>query len=574
MTVKLADVRRLTGANLIMDRAGAAGEASLPAGQEGLLVALWRRHARSLLDAVGWDDEITQVRPYHGGASLAVSAPLDGLYAATDLIDVAWDAAIAAANEQPMPDFAAAADGLRAAIAAERNPRLVVLAAAAREHGVTFLHGEDQVSLGLGTGVRVWPEDALPAPETVDWEQIHEIPVGLVTGTNGKSTTVRLTAAIGAAAGRTVGLCSSDWVRVGDDVIDEGDYSGPGGARRAVRDPRVDLAVLEVARGGLLRRGLAIPRAQACLITNVAADHLGEYGVIDLAALSEVKFLLARAVKPGGRLVLNADDPQLVKQSQHFAGETIWFSLSPGRSGIAAWLAAGGEAAILEDDRLVLARGDTRLPVLAVEDFPLGLRGVAQYNLANALGAIGLASALGLPVEAMADGLAGFHGGPAENPGRGNFMELGGVTVLVDFAHNPHGLGALIDAVKQLPARRRLFLLGQAGDRRDEDIRDLVRIVWETRPDRVIVKELSEALRGRAAGEVSALIIDTMRELGAPEAAIGHASSEVEAVRQALEWAELGDLLVLLLHTERKAALALLQDLQSRGWRPGDPVAR
>ena len=384
---------------------------------------------------------------------------------------------------------------------------------------MTFLNGEDKVSLGLGTGCKTWPENALPAPDELDWDKLHDIPVALVTGTNGKSTTVRLTAAIGAAAGRTVGLSSSDWVRVGQETIDEGDYSGPGGARRAVRDPRVDLAVLEVARGGLLRRGLSIPRVRAGLITNVAVDHMGEYGITDLAALTEAKFLITRSIEPKGRLILNADDSQIVRQSCAYSGEITWFSLEPSQPWLSAWTESGGQSVVLEDGYLVLVRGAERIRVLAVKDFPLAMGGFAKFNLANGLGAIGLASALDLPVEAMAKGLSTFEGGPDQNPGRGNFLELGGVRVLVDFAHNPHGLAALINAVKQLPAKRRLILLGQAGDRRDDDIRALVQTVWETKPDRIIVKEMEKALRGRAVGEVPALIARELQALGAPSEA-------------------------------------------------------
>ncbi len=568
----LQDVRRLTGASLVLDRPGAAGEAVLPAGREGMVIALWRQQMRSLLEAVGWGQETTAVRPYYGGATLAVSAPLDGLYAATDLIEWAWEATRARwAGEDP-PDLASAAAEFRQQITQERRPRLTALAREAERRGLTFLHGEETVSLGLGSGGQVWPEEELPAPEAVDWPRLHDVPVALVTGTNGKSTTVRLAAAIGEAAGQTVGLCSSDWVRVAGETVAEGDYSGPGGARRALRDPRVGLAVLEVARGGLMRRGLTVPRAAACLITNVAADHLGDYGINDVAALIEAKFTVARAVEAAGHLILNADDPALVRRSAGFPGNIIWFSLEPERPDLVAWLAAGGTAALLEAGHLVLARGRDRSPVLSVQDFPLGMKGAARFNLANALGAIALAEALGLPLEAMARGLAGFSGGPADNPGRGNVIELGDITVLVDFAHNEHGISALVAALKQIPARRRLYLLGHAGDRRDEDIRDVVRAVCADRPDRVIVKEMREVLRGRAAGEVPQLILEELRSLGVPPKRIGRADSELEAVRQALAWAAPGDLLVLLLHSQRKAGLALLQDLQDRGWRPGAPL--
>ena len=449
---------------------------------------------------------------------------------------------------------------------------MTALAEAAARHGVTFLDGEDEVSLGLGIGGRRWPSDDLPAPEEIEWAGLRDIPVGLVTGTNGKSTTVRLTAAMVAAAGRIVGLCSSDWVRVGGETVDEGDYSGPGGARRAVRDSRVETAVLEVARGGLMRRGLALPQADACLITNIAADHLGQYGITDVAALAEAKFVLSQAVRPGGRLILNADDPLLSARSTTYPGAITWFSLDPTAHGLAAWTAAGGEAAFLADGHLLLVKDSERTPVLAVEDFPLAMGGAARFNIANALGAIALGSALGLPTEAMAEGLAGFKGNQDDNPGRGNFMEIGGVRILIDFAHNPHGVAALIEAIKGLPARRRLYLLGQAGDRRDEDIRDLVRIVWETRPERIVIKELAKALRGRTEGEVPEMIAAELEALGAPPETVSTADSEIEATRQALQWAKPGDFLILLLHTNRKEALALLQGLEARGWEPGMPL--
>ncbi|MCP4330026.1 MAG: Mur ligase [Alphaproteobacteria bacterium] len=570
--MELSDIRRLTGANLIMNRPGAAGEADLPPGDEGYIAALWRRQARRMLDAVGWSQSITAIRPFQGGASLAVSAPIDGLYAATEIVEWAWEEARALWDGAAVSELEPAAVAIRANIAEERNPALVAIEAAARARGVVFLHGEDRASVGLGTGCQAWPDDALPTVDDIDWDRVHDIPVGLVTGTNGKSTTVRLTAAIGAATGRIVGLCSSDWVRVGGEIVDEGDYSGPGGARRAVRDSRADLAVLEVARGGLLRRGLTIPRVRACLITNVAVDHLGEYGVMDLAGLTEAKFLPARSVEPGGRLILNADDPQLVRHGMAFDGEITWVSLSPDSEFMAAWLASGGEAAVLAEDQLVLARGQERIPVLEVADFPIGLNGAARFNLSNALGAIALADVLGLPVAAMAEGLAKFSGGPEDNPGRGNFIDLGGVTVLVDFAHNPHGVAALIDGIRHLPARRRLFLLGQAGDRRDEDIRDLARIVWDARPDRILVKEMAKALRGREAGEVPELIAQELDSLGAPRDVVGSADSELDGLRQALEWAEEGDLLVLLLHTDRKEALGKLVELRDRGWQAGMPI--
>ena len=570
--MKMTDLRRLTGSNLVIDGPGAGAEVKLPPGREGIVLALWRKQARQLLDQVGWTGERAAARLHAGGASLAIGAPLDGLDAAVDLLEISWEATEASLAGEPDPMSTTAAETFAGQIRQECNPRLVALAQAAADKGISFLHGEDKVSLGLGQGCQTWPDSDPPAVELLDWSRFHDVPIALVTGTNGKSTTVRLTAAIGDAAGRTVGLCSSDWVRVGGEIIDEGDYSGPGGARRAVRDRRVDLAALEVARGGLLRRGLSIPRAGACVITNVAVDHMGEYGVTDLATLTEAKFIVSRAVKDGGRLVLNADDPSLVARSTGFAGDITWFSLEPRPDWLPAWRRAGGHAVVVDDDHVVLARGGEAIKVVPVERIPIAMGGAARFNLANALAAVALASALDLPVDAMAQGLAEFQGGPKQNPGRGNFIDLGGVTLLVDFAHNPHGVSALMTTVQQLPAKRRLVLLGQAGDRRDDDIRALVQTVWQSKPDRIIVKEMLSTLRGRTAGEVPDLMIDELRALDVPKDAIGRAESEIDAVHQALAWARSGDLLVLLLHAERKAALRLIGELEDRGWCPGDAI--
>jgi len=570
--MRLTDVRRLTGASLILDRPGAAGEAAnLPDAVSGPVLTLWRRFARTLLDAVGWSAESIAVRPYPGGASLAVTAPIDGLFAATDLIEHAWDMTQAALDGGTADQSTIVAD-LTRSIGGEANPKIVALAKAAQDRGATFLAGEDMVSIGLGVRGRLWPDNAPPEPGAVDWDALGDVPVAMVTGTNGKSTTVRLTAAIVAAAGRVAGQCSSDWVRVGNEIVDTGDYSGPSGARRAARDPRTEIAILETARGGLMRRGLAIPRADVCLITNVAADHLGDYGIVDVPTLADAKFLVARALKPGGRLVLNADDPELLKRGIVHGGDLAWFSLEPDNPGLDIWIARGGAAAILNDGWLSLVRNGEIIPVLAVDAFPLGMRGAARFNISNALGAICIADALGLPVEAMRDGLAGFTGSPDENPGRGNFIELGGVTAVVDFAHNPHGVAALLEALAKLPAKRRAVLVGQAGDRSNADTAEMTRVVWEARPELVVVKDLPGKLRGRKPGEVPAVIEAELRRLGAPDQAIALTGDEIEATRVALEWARPGDMLVLLIHEDRQPVMELLASLQQRGWQPGQPL--
>jgi UDP-N-acetylmuramyl tripeptide synthase len=538
-----------------------------PEEAEGAMAA-WREAIQKLLAAISWADEEIAVRLFSGGASLAFSAPIDSLYAATEVNELAWAVAEASVTGGPAPDWAEETIHLRAMIAQEANPALLALRDAAAAHGVSFLWDDDEVSLGLGTGSLTWRADALPDPGALDWSFVHDVPVLMVTGTNGKTTTVRLLASIATAAGLTPGITSTDRIEIGGEVVDLGDYSGPGGARTLLRDRRVEVGILETARGGMLRRGLTVTGAEAALVTNIAADHLGEFGILDVPALAEAKLLIARAVRPGGRIVLNADDPELLAAAGRLTHPITWFSLDPANPRVQAHVAAGGDACYLEDGVLELAQGNDRTAVIRVEEIPVTLGGAARHNVANALGAIGIAAAAGFSVEVIAEGLRSL----TSNLGRAVFMELGGAGLLVDYAHNPHGMAAIVDLARRLPGKRRLLVLGQAGDRDDEAIRDLARAAWFLRPDRIIVKELPEMLRGRALGEVPAVLRDELLHLGVVPESITITGTELEAIREALAWAQPEDLLILLAHTQRAEVLALLDRLRESGWRAGEPV--
>jgi cyanophycin synthetase len=568
----LIDSRRLTGPNLLLDRPGAVLEVSLLDGEE-ISVPIWKARVRWLLDEVGWAREQIASRLFLGGAMLAISAPIDALYTATEINELAWESVEAMRAGTKEPDLAEAAERLRLELADEVNPELLALRDAAAARGVSFLSDDRLASVGLGTGSFTWPVDALPAPTGVDWEAVHDVPVLLVTGTNGKTTTVRLLAAMLSETGTVAGVTSMDRIEVGGEVVARGDFSGPVGARALLQDRRVEVGILETARGGILRRGLAVDRAKAALITNVSADHLGEFGVYDLPSLAAAKLVVTRVVEPDGRIVLNADDPQLVAAAGLTSGKKIaapitWFSLDPAHPKIRERLEAGGEACFLEDGALVLARGSERTAVVRVEEVPITFGGAARHNIANALGAIAMATALGLPVEAMAAGLRRVGGTPEDNPGRANLFERKGVRILVDYAHNPNGLKALLDIARSLPAERRLMILGQAGDRSDGAIRDLARVAWTFRPDRVVVKDMVELLRGRSAGEVPAVLVDELLKLGAAPESVTRAGSELEAVQEALAWARPGDLLVMLVHAQRDEVLAAIE-----GWTPSSARA-
>jgi cyanophycin synthetase len=338
-----------------------------------------------------------------------------------------------------------------------------------------------------------------------------------------------------------------------------------------LRHRDVELAILETARGGLLRRGLTVERARAAVVTNVADDHLGEFGVDDLQGLAATKLLVSRALGADGAVVLNADDALLRAGAREIQSPVAWFSLNPENPEV---LDANGNAprAVLEQGSLVLREGGSRTVVVSVEDLPIAMGGAARHNIANALAAMAAASLLRITPSEMRQALRTFGVSGADNPGRGAVLEIGGVRVIVDFAHNPHGMAALIEASRTQAGARRLLLVGQAGDRGDEAIRDLARAAMAFRPDRVVVKELDAYLRGRQPGEVPALLADEFSRLGMPASAISSPGSELAAVRDALAWARPGDLLLLTVHQDLPAVLALFEALRTANWRAGNPL--
>ena len=350
--MEFLDARRLTGPSLLLDVPGSILDVRCSSDEADRLIPVWTHHVASMLEQLDWPSTRFASLKLTGGVSLAFSAPIDALYTASEINEWAWAASAAELGVgDEAPDFDAAVAAIVAAAEEEANPELMWLVDAAAEHGKTLLWDDDEVSVGLGRGSETWSVKEIP--DAPDWQKFHDIPIGVVTGTNGKTTTVRLASHILRAAGLNVGLSSTDWISVNDQVLDRGDWSGPGGARAVLRQPSVNAAILETARGGLLRRGLGVERADVALITNVTEDHLGEFGSQDLDELLAIKWIVSRAVVRSGRLVLNADDELLVAKARGYSGELVWFSLDPDNDTIAAHTSAGGLAFVLDGDELV-----------------------------------------------------------------------------------------------------------------------------------------------------------------------------------------------------------------------------
>ena len=554
--MRCLDSRRLTGPNLLWNCPGAVIDVEFDNGSNDMDIQTWLSRVRQMMDALGWNKERTCVRRFKGGASLAISAPIDALYAATDVNDWAFDAACDIREGRAEPEIGHDVQKLAEIIRSERNPHLIALRDAAMARNKPILIDTEDVSIGMGRCSRTWPLDDLPKANEVPWDELDSIPVGLITGTNGKTTSIRLFASIGRAAGFTVGLSCTDWIAAGDTILDAGDYSGPGGARTVLRDRNVDLAVLETARGGLLRRGLAVARANAVLITNVAADHIGEFGVHNVDELADVKWVVTRALDDQSTLVLNADDARLVERAQKTSFNIIWFSPDADHPVLRGHAAAGGTVCTVIDGRITVIRDSQSRPIIAVTEVPVTYGGVAQHNVYNVPGVTGLALGLGLPIDAIEAGLRTMD--PNDNPGRSNMYKINGATIIVDFAHNPHGMEAFVKMAAALPARRRALLIGQAGDRSDGDIKGLAATACTVDWNQVVIKEMDDYARGREPGETADILTDEFVRQGIPRHNIERQRHEVAAVRNMVDNAHAGDLVILLIHERRRDVLDYL----------------
>ena len=538
------DARRLTGPNVMSDKAGSILDVSCTADEADRLIPFCESKIRLMLDAVGWGQESVGEIRLAGGVSIAFSGPIDALYAASAINEWVWACCDAEFNGAARPDFDETIAEIKKTIAEEVNPPLLALEQAAIGYGVSFLWDDDEVSVGLGTGSQTWPVGELPDPAEMDWSAFHDIPAAIVTGTNGKTTTVRIANHILQTAGRKVGLSCTDWVSVNDRIIDRDDWSGPGGARMVLRQKDADVAILETARGGLLRRGLGVNTGNAALITNIAEDHLGDFGSQSVEELLNIKWVISQAVAASGVLILNADDKLLVGKSREFPGTIVWFSLDQNNPVIKKHTENGGLAFVYEDNNLVRIDGDVSELICGASEAPITLDGAAAHNIANALGAAALTEQLGMSLGDIRNGLTTMS--QDANPGRSNLYPYQGFKVLVDFAHNPEAMQALFAMARSIPAQRRVLCFGQAGDRTDEQIRELAQSAWSIGLDLVCIAELEKYLRGREAGEVFSIIRDELIRCGASEDQIRYFGTESESFDAALAWAAAGDLVVIL----------------------------
>ena len=376
------------------------------------------------------------------------------------------------------------------------------------------------------------------------------VPTIAVTGTNGKTTTVRLTAHLLRAQGLRVGMTNTDGVYVNGTQTDSGDCSGPRSARNVLMHPEVDAAVFETARGGLLREGLAFDRCKVAIVTNMGAgDHLGLNYITTLEDLSVLKRVIVLNVEPDGMAVLNAADPATAAMAPHCPGDVTFFALDANQPALAAHRAQGRRVVFVDNGAIVAQKGKQifRIPLSQV---PLTRNGQIGFQTENVLAAIGAAWAVDVPWDAIAQGLSTFISDVQGVPGRFNVFDYKGATLIADYGHNPDAIQALVGAVDNMPANKRVVVISGAGDRRDEDIREQTRILGAAFDDVLLYQDACQ--RGRADGEVVALLQQGLQ--GASRTR--HTESiqgEFNAIDTALSRLSKGDLCLILIDQVEEA---------------------
>lgn len=393
-------------------------------------------------------------------------------------------------------------------------------------------------SEGIGRNVAEHVIDMLFPPGTPS-----RVPIFSITGTNGKTTTTRLIAHILKGTGRTVGFTTTDGTYIGNQQITKGDNTGPVSAQLVLKDPTVDVAVLETARGGIIRSGLGFDHCDVGVVMNVAADHLGLKDVNTLEDLARVKSVVPRAVSRKGYAVLNAEDPLVYKMKELVDGRVVCFSMDENNPNILKRAERGRISCVYENGYVTILKGKWKVRVEKVTNIPLTYGGRAEFMVQNVLAATLACFVHGVSLEDLRVGLSTFNSGTAQTPGRLNFIEVGDVTVLMDYAHNPAGLKGLVNFISKLPNKYRTCVINATGDRRDEDIKEFGQIAGEAF-DRIVIRR-GNYLRGRPQDNAFKLLQEGIAASG-KEPTVRIIEESRDAIHHAIKYGRKNELVVTL----------------------------
>ena len=569
--MQLLDARRLTGPNHLSRAPLVIVELALEASEQitRVLDAYSSELAR-MRAALGFSEDVPlKLRVHRQGAVIGYEAPIDVMLACAEVSEWAALSACEVLAGREALDLEPKRGEIDQILARDSSPRLLALLAEAERRGLPFLWDDEQISVGAGSRSACWPRSSLPEVAEVPWAYLGAIPVALVTGTNGKTTSTRLLARIAREAGIRVGSASSDEIAVGSEVL--GQWRLDRARRRAHRAPphgRRPRGARDGARGHPPARPRRATTCDAALITNVGDDHLGSYGIDDISGMAHVKAVVTEAVRPTGTVVLNAHDAKLVALAPRLRAKVVFFADldrdHPAAHAVVAGQRARGESCVFaQGGRILAAAGEDVQVVVDIAAVPITFGGAAAYNVENVAACVAMARALGIGHDAIVRGLCGFQ--TSDNPRRGELVERLGVRVLLDFGHNPGGIRGVMQlslALREGRPGRLIVVAGAAGDRSEHDISEVARTILAAKPDRVLLRDLSGYLRGRAPGEVPAMFERALSAQGFSSSAVETVESEVAALRSVFDAPSPGDFVVVLVHLEPDAVHAFLDSLR------------
>lgn len=426
-----------------------------------------------------------------------------------------------------------------------------------------------EVNAAPGFRMHIEPAEGLPrnvAEPVIDMlfpnRSKGRIPIIAITGTNGKTTTARLTAHICKTAGRKVGYTTSDGVYIQNQLLMKGDCTGPLSAQFVLRDPTVDFAVLECARGGLLKSGLAFQNCDVSIITNVTSDHIGLGGIDTLEQMARVKAVVAETTFKHGYAILNADDELVYNMHKDLDCNVAYFSMDENNPRIIEHCKNGGYAAVFENGFVSILKGTWKIRVMKVSEIPITYGGKALHNIMNTLPSI-LATYLfkDVAIDDIKTALATFVPSPTQTPGRLNLFDFKNFKFLVDFAHNPAGLELLCDFVSKMEGTPKVGIISGTGDRRDEDIRELGVISGKCF-DEIIIRQ-DKNLRGRTAEEIVNLLVEGINSSKTRDIPIKIIYNEKEAINFAYNTAIPGSLVTIMCDVVAEA-LDVIKELKEK----------
>ncbi len=367
------------------------------------------------------------------------------------------------------------------------------------------------------------------------------VPIIAVTGTNGKTTTVRLISHILKMDGKGVGVACTDGLFRGNDLLKKGDFSGPQGTKFVLKEKNIDHAVLEVARGGILRRGLGFFESDVGVFLNVTRDHLGEGGINTIEDMARLKGIVVETVKSSGKSILNAEDPNVLKYKDIVHSDTILFSESPDTQPVKDHLSEGGTIVTVEEGNIVVKREENLWTIAEVSSIPITFEGKATFNVQNSLAAVAACVALDTDLDSIKNGLLTFQSSTTQNPGRMNILDVGKIKVMIDYGHNRPAVEALSEVLDDLTEGEKIVVCQGTGNRPTEDIIDFGRGIGNIY-DKVIINDADP--RYRKVGETAELVKQGVLDAGLPEERIEVIIDELESIDRGLEIANDGDLLV------------------------------